>query len=312
MGLLGIYLFIGFGVIALYVGAELLVLFASKLALSWGLTKLMVGLTIVALCTSMPELVSSLLAVTQGHSPDMAFGNVIGSNIANIGLILGALAMLRPIPIHSNVVRFEAPLGVFLVIAIWLMMLSGFFYRLFGVVLVIGLMAYLSWHIHQANRAQKEQTNSLNLSLTKKFWTFFLVLLGAAITIVGGYLFIEGALHLADYYQLSSRFIGLTVVAVGSSLPEFAASFVALVRKSPELAIGNLYGSNIINILLVLGVVILVKPFAFSKLFLMRDLPILLGFAFLAWILALKKHQINRLSGLLLFCGYIAYLIWGI
>lgn len=305
-----IFLFILGGMVALYVGAELLVLFASKLALSLGLTHLMTGLTIVAFCTSTPELVSSLIALLKNNAPNMALGNVIGSNIANIGLILGALAIIRPIHVPKAVIKVEAPLGLMLVVMLWLMMLSGYMHRFFGVFLLVCLAGYFFWHFYLARKKHEEPDHPLmQLSFIHKVGFFSLVILGALITIVGGFFFIEGAAALAEQAHLSSRWVGLTLVAVGSSLPEFAASFIALMRKNPSLAIGNIFGSNILNILLVLGVMITLSPFTFSKQFLIRDLPALLAFSFLTWFFALKKGRIGRVKGLCLFVGYLAYIV---
>lgn len=306
-----IYLYLFGGVLALYLGAELLVHFATKLALSLGMSHLMTGLTIVAASTSMPELVSSLMAQLQGGYSSIALGNVIGSNIANIGLILGGLVLVRPMPVPKSVLQFEAPLGLVLVCLLWLLMLSLNITRLNGVFLVLGFIAYLFWHIRRAKANQANEEHPLR-GKSKKVKSLYLalLLLGALITVYGGYLFIEGAIALADRYQISPRIVGLTIVAVGSSLPEFAASFVALLRKNPELALGNIYGSNILNILMVLGIVSIVKPLTFSSTFLYQDLPALLIFAFLGWLLGLKSKRLTRLSGAFLLLAYAGYLFF--
>ncbi len=311
MSTLGIYVYLIGGVLALYLGAEILVFFASRLALSMGMSNLMTGLTIVAASTSMPELVSSLMAQLQGGFSSIALGNIIGSNIANIGLILGILAIAYPMKLHRNVLNFEAPLGVILVCVLWLMMLSGKISRLYGLFLIAGFLAYLFWHVHQARTSPKEERHLFqDKSIGVKLFYLVLLLIGALVTIYGGYLFIRGAIALALRYEISPRIIGLTVVAVGSSLPEFAASFIALIRKNPALAIGNIFGSNILNILMVLGIVACVKPIPFSSIFLIRDMPILLIFAFMAWFFGLKRKRLSRFSGGVLLVAYICYLFY--
>ncbi|MCH9633298.1 MAG: Inner membrane protein YrbG [Chlamydiae bacterium] len=304
-----IFVCLTIGIIFLYLGAETLVLNASKLAISFGMTTLMAGLTIVAFCTSMPELVSSLVAQISEGDSNMALGNVVGSNIANVGLILGALALVRPIPINENIRKFEAPIGIALALGLWAVMLSGKVSRSVGVVLLALLVLYVGQHIHKARVLKKsEEGKKIQISLKKKLLYIFLVLLGAAFTVTGGYIFVKGAVSFADKFNLSGRLVGLTIVAVGSSLPEFAASFVSLVRKNPDIAVGNVFGSNILNILLVLGVVALLAPLTFSRKFLFQDMPFMLGFSLLAWIMTCFSHKLNRISGAVLLLGYGCYI----
>lgn len=306
MTLSWIFLFLFFGVLFLYIGAEVLVWFASKLALSFGLSSMMTGLTVVAFCTSMPELVSSIMAELGGES-NMALGNVVGSNIANIGLILGVLALFRPMKIGENIRKVEAPLGIFLAFFLWLAMLTGRISRGVGAVFLFGLLFYLAWHIHQAQKKKREEGH-VGDSWGKKLYFVLFVILGALITVGGGYLFIDGAIELARHYEIPGRIIGLTIVAVGSSLPEFAASFIALVRKNPDIAIGNIFGSNILNILLVLGVVSLINPLSFSPSFLTVDMPVLIGISLLVWLLSFFNQRLNRISGVVLTLAYAGYL----
>ena len=297
------------GVLLLYAGAELLVHYANKLAISFGMTSLMAGLTIVAFCTSAPELVSSLVAqVSEGNS-NMALGNIIGSNVANIGLILGAVALIKPIEIERNIRVFEAPLGILLVAALWVLMLFEKIGRGIGVALIILLALYIGKHVLEARKNKKViEGSDEHLSGSKKIACLFLLTLGALIVVSGGYVFIKGAVALAEKFNISGRLVGLTIVAVGSSLPEFAASFVALYREKLNLAVGNIFGSNILNILFVLGVVSLVSPISFSSKFLVQDMPFMLGFALLAWLLSFFTQRLNRISGIILLLGYGFYI----
>jgi len=220
------------GMLFLYLGAELLVHYATKLAISFGMTPLVAGLTIVAFCTSAPELVSSLVAeITEGNS-NMALGNIVGSNVANVGLILGLLALVKPMPIERNIRVFEAPLGIILVALLWLDMLFWKLNRGVGVVLIILLILYIGKHVYEARKKNKVTPDSdEHLSGAKKTGYIFLVILGSIVVVLGGYIFVKGAVGLADKFNISGRVVGLTILAIGSSLPEFAASFVALFEK---------------------------------------------------------------------------------
>lgn len=306
MTLFWITFLLSVGVLCLYIGAEILVFFASKLALSFGMTSLMAGLTVVAFCTSMPELVSSLIAKLGGQT-DMSIGNVVGSNIANIGLILGILAIFKPVKVDHNIRGFEAPLGIILACVLWIIMLFGNISRGVGIVFLIAFLLYIVRHIYEAKK-MRDNGEHLDVSTPKKVLYTALVLVGAGVTVGGGYLFIEGAINLANRFNVSGRIIGLTIVAVGSSLPEFAASFIALVRKNPDIAVGNIFGSNIINILMVLGVVSLVSPIGFSPSFLNVDVPYMIGVSILVWLLTFFNHRLNRLSGVVLVLSYATYL----
>ncbi len=297
------------GVLLLYGGAELLVHYANKLAISFGMTPLVTGLTIVAFCTSAPELVSSLVAQISEGNANMALGNIIGSNVANIGLILGAVTLFKPIEIERNIRVFEAPLGIILAGALWVVMLFGKIGRGIGVALMILLILYIGKHVLEARKnGSVEEGSDAHLTRMKKLGCLLLLLLGALVVVCGGYVFVKGAVGFAEKFNISGRVVGLTIVAIGSSLPEFAASFVAVYRNKPNLAIGNVFGSNILNILFVLGVVTLVSPIYFSSKFLVQDMPFMLGFALLAWLLSFFTKRLNRISGAILLLCYAFYI----
>ncbi len=304
-----IIILLAIGVILLYAGAELLVHYANKLAISFGMTPLVAGLTIVAFCTSAPELVSSLVAQISEGDSNMALGNIVGSNVANIGLILGAVSLFKPIEIERNVRVFEAPLGILLTAALWVMMLFGKLGRGIGVALIILLALYIGKHVFESRKNNKVTEGSDDhLTGMKKIGCLLLLILGALIVVSGGYFFVKGAVGFAEKFNISGRVVGLTIVAIGSSLPEFAASFVAVYRNKPNLAIGNVFGSNILNILFVLGIVTLVSPIYFSPKFLLQDMPFMLGFALLAWLLSFFTQRLNRISGAILLLGYACYI----
>lgn len=296
------------GILGLYLGAELLVRFASKLALSLGMTHLMTGLTIVALCTSSPELASSLMAQIQGGYSDIALGNVIGTNISNTALIIGVLALIRPLSIHKNVWKIEAPLVLFTTALLWFLMIFGRISRFMGVLFCALLILYLIRHIWMDHPKEKEEKTVI------PFWTKSLyivgILLGTFILALGGYLLIKGAVDIGHKSGVSDRILGLTIVAIGTSLPEFAASCVALLKRMSDVALGNMFGSNVYNILMVLGIVSLVHPIEFSPKLLYQDMPLLMAASLLIWIFIFQKQVLTRLKGALLVLFYAGYLFW--
>lgn len=299
------------GILCLYMGAELLVMAASKLARSFGMTSLMTGLTIVSFCTSTPELASSLMAQIEGPYPDVALGNVIGTNIANIGLILGALALIKPMPILKSVKTFEAPLCIGAAGLLWLVMLSHRISRGVGILFCVLLVFYIIRHAWAVKKEKpKEEDEKVELSLSKRLLCILLIITGSAILAFGGYIEVLGAVKLGAMLGLSDRIMGLLVVAFGTSLPEFAATSVALLRKMPDVALGNMFGSNVYNILMVLGVVSIVKPINFSPKFITQDMPILMIFSFLIWGLIAFRDKIGRFKGGILLVCYVGYVFF--
>lgn len=299
------------GILCLYVGAELLIIYAARLAISLGMTPIVVGLTVVAFSTSTPELASTLIAQLKGNLSNMALGTIVGSNISNIGLILGLITLFKPLEIHSSVKRFEAPFTVLISILIWLFMFNHKINRFMGIILLIGIFGYVLKHVLSAKKqSSTDKKQEHKIKGLKKCFYFFLIALGIASLTVGGWLLVRGAVGLAQKIGVSDRIIGLTVVALGTSLPEFAASLVAIFRKLGDVAIGNILGSNVFNILFILGVVAIVRPIYFSQQFISKDAPILIGFSILLWILVSVQKKLNRISGLLLFACYAGYIYW--
>lgn len=299
------------GAACLYVGAELLIVYAARLAISMGMTPIVVGLTVVAFSTSTPELASTLIAQLKGDLSNMALGTIIGSNIANIGFILGLITLIKPLEIHSSVKRFEAPLTIFISILIWLFLFNHKINRLMGIFLVLGIFAYVLKHIIIARKKPKDEpVKKIHITVRKKVFYFISIALGVAFLTVGGWLLIQGAVGLAHKLGVSDRIIGLTVVALGTSLPEFAASLVAILRKLGDVAIGNILGSNVFNIFFILGFVAILRPIYFSEKFITQDAPILIGFSVLLYILVSVQKKLGRISGLLLFLCYLGYVYW--
>ena len=295
------------GVGLLYLGGELLVRFASSLAARLGLSSLTIGLTVVAFGTSAPELAASLSAALSG-SPAIAVGNVVGSNIANLGLILGLCALLAPIP-SGGVVRREVPLVVLASTLPFLWFLNGGMGRLEGLTAVVMLLGYLVWMFRQA---PQEGASTEAASQTRHpLWLTLLGILGGLVLLVlGAQTLVEGATTLARLWGVPERVIGLTLVAVGTSLPELASSLVAILRRETDMVLGNLIGSNLFNVLGILGVTSAVVPLALSIEALRPDLLVMLGVAALTFLFLVTRGRLVRWEGLVLLLGYVAYVLW--
>lgn len=308
--------FIGFiivGFLLLAAGAELLVKGSSKLALRIGITPLAVGLTIVAFGTSAPELAVSIDATLRGFSA-LALGNVIGSNIANIGLILGITALIQPIHVQRSLVRMQIPIMIVCSAALGLLLLDGDIDLMNGLLLCCALMAYtiVSYRHSRVEFAPNdtiglqeivlpEQANDLARNITA-------VVIGLALLIYGSQLFVDNAVEMARLLGISEALIGLTLVAVGTSIPELATSVLAAFRKQSDIAIGNILGSNIFNILCVLGVSALFGTIVADQ-FSILDFVTMLLFALILLPLAKSGFTLSRFEGILLLCAYAAYLV---
>jgi cation:H+ antiporter len=306
---------IGGGICLLYVGAEALVRGSAALALRMGLTHLVIGLTVVAFGTSSPEMVVSVQSSIDGNGA-IAIGNVIGSNICNIALILGLSAFVRPVRVHVQVVRLQVPLMIAVSVVACLFLLNGTLGRLEGLVLFIGIIAYTAYSIYAARAERAEFTpetlgETLPTPMHRVAFEAILTLGGFALLVFGARLFVSGAVSLAGALGISQAVIGLTIVALGTSLPELATSVVASVRNHGDIAVGNVVGSNIFNILAVLGMAALVHPIDAGGVG-MVDGAVMLAVSLLALPMARSGFVLSRREGLvllLIYCGYILYLI---
>ncbi|MEZ4232459.1 MAG: calcium/sodium antiporter [Polyangiaceae bacterium] len=248
------------GGVMLYFGAEWLVRGAAGLARAFGVAPLVIGLTVVSYGTSAPELAVSVTAALNGKS-DIAVGNVVGSNVANIGLILGVTALIAPPKVDPTLIRREIPWLLIATLSVPLIMLGNQIGRLEGALLTLGAIAFTILTLKTARQGDGEQAELEEIDESRgKLTLFGLFLVGLAVLVLGGDVFVDGAIGVAKRYGMSERVIGLTIVAVGTSLPELAASLVAALRGHSELAVGNVVGSNLFNILLILGVTSLVRP----------------------------------------------------
>lgn len=297
------------GFLILTAGAEALVRGASSLALKLGITPLVIGLTIVAFGTSAPELAVSLKSALAGN-PGIAIGNVIGSNIANIGLIIGITALIRPIQIQSQIVKRDIPIMIIVSLLFWGLNSDGDLSLLDGAILTSLLVSYLIFSYLSGKKTDKEEISCIEISEPKPLNPLIASLLivgGISMLVGGGILFVDGAVELAGLFGISELIIGLTIVAIGTSMPELVTSVVAARKGEGDIAIGNVVGSNLFNILGILGITALVHPIASSGLQLL-DLSVMLILAIVLLPLAWTGMRIGRREGALLLVTYLCYL----
>ena len=305
------FLFIAVGLLLLYVGAEGLVRGSSALALRFGVTPLVVGLTVVAFGTSSPEFVVSVRASLDNNGP-LALGNVIGSNICNVALILGLSAMIRPMKVHLQVVRTEIPVMIGTSLVLVLFLFNGSIGRLEAFVLFAGIIFYTVFNILKARKeryklGEKELTGGMP-SLSHQLWlSLIFILAGFLMLVAGASSLVKGAIGVAQSLGVSQAVIGLTIVAIGTSLPELVTSIVASIKKEEDIAIGNVIGSNIFNILAILGAAGLVNPMESGALR-FGNLIVMVFVAILTLPLAKSGFVLNRIEGAVLFFIYIGYM----
>jgi len=307
------------GLIVLVIGAEVMVRGASRLAAAFGISSLVIGLTVVAFGTSAPELAVSLQSAFNGQA-DLALGNVIGSNIANILLILGVAALTAPLLVASQLVRFDVPLMIGASLMIYLMGLDGRLNRWDGLVLFLGVVTYTVWLMRQSRREEKpsqESNENVYEDGEENGWyasllNLALVAGGLFMLVIGAQWLVDSAVTMARWWGLSELIIGLTVVAIGTSLPEIATAIVAVLRGERDIAVGNAIGSNFFNLLSVLGITSLFAPngINISGAVLAFDLPVMIAIAIACLPIFYTGNLVARWEGALFLCYYIAYLAY--
>lgn len=301
------------GVALLVVGADLLVRGSSRLALAVGLTPLVVGLTVVSFGTSAPELAVSLQAAAAGTT-EMAFGNVVGSNICNVLLILGLAALAAPLEIAPAVLRRDLPFLLGLSLLTALLALDGRFGALDGLLLLACGVAHAVVSVRQERRAPREEPDEPGGSTRRGRLAVNVlsVLGGLALLVAGAHLLVGAAVSFARALGVSELVVGLTIVAVGTSLPEIAASVLASLRGARDIAVGNVVGSNVLNLAVVLALTAIVAPkgVVVPRESLEGDLPVMLGVAFLCVPVFLNGRRVTRGEGLLLVLLYALYTTW--
>jgi cation:H+ antiporter len=312
-------LLLGFGL--LIFAAERFVFGASALARNLQISPLVIGVIVVGFGTSAPELLISGLAAWQGQS-GLAIGNAIGSNITNVALVLGAAALIRPLVVDSMVLRRELPILLAAMMIGWVLLSNGRIDRVDGVLLLVALAGVLYWMVSVAHRARAEGIDTaaepVDLAdrvsnLRAAFW----LVLGLAVLLGSSRLLVWAAVDLAEWFGVSDLVIGLTVVAVGTSLPELAACISAALKREDDIAIGNIVGSNTFNTLAVLGLPGVIAPGPFAPEVLTRDVPIMVVLTVALFVMAYgfgSSGRINRLEGgvlLLAFAGYQGLIFTG-
>ena len=299
------------GLILLAFGAEGLVRGSSSVALRLGVTPLVVGLTIVAFGTGSPEFVVSIGSALNGKS-GLALGNVIGSNISNIALILGIAAVIKPLNVRAEIVRRETPLMVVITGLLWLLLYDGELSRIDGIILLIGAIAYpfLTYYLSK-QKQKKEVTDEFAEAYEPPkgaVWKDIgFIVIGLSLLIFGANLLLDGAVKVAKYFGLSEVVIGLTIIAIGTSLPELATSAIAAKKGEADVALGNAIGSNVLNILAVLGITAMIQPISTEGVRTI-DLGVMLGSAILLNVLLGRNFILDRLEGTILIVGYFIYI----
>jgi cation:H+ antiporter len=317
MNLLWASVFLVAGLLILLKGAGFLVDGAVALAERFGISPLIIGLTVVAMGTSAPEVAASITAAARGFG-DTAIGNVYGSNIANLALIGGLCALITPITVRPGVIRMEMPIMLFVALLLWpILALDSFLTRDESLLLLILFAAMLIFTVynglHQAKQhPEDEQHASVHLTHAKRSLpvNLLFVILGLICLAAGADLAIRGAVRLGDFAGLSKAVIGLTIMAIGTSLPELATCLVATFKGHDDISIGNLVGSNVFNTLLVVGAAGAIKPFSVSSRLIGVDYWVMIAVSAAFLIIAAITKRIGRLPGLALLVGYIVYLVY--
>ncbi|MEY3122766.1 MAG: hypothetical protein RI993_1591 [Pseudomonadota bacterium] len=306
-----------FGFALLVWGADRFVLGASALARNLGISPLIIGLTIVGFGTSAPELLVSAVAAWEGN-PAMGIGNVLGSNITNIGLILGLTALIAPMTVHSVTLKREFPVLLLIMILALLLMLDGELGQFDGGVLLLGTVLLIAWMVRlglndrNGDAMASEFSKEIPAQLPTSKAVMWLVL-GGIILLVSSRMLVWGAVNIAEWFGVSDLIIGLTIVAIGTSLPELAASIVSALKGEHDIAIGNVLGSNMFNLLAVLAMPGLIQPSRLPADVLFRDFPVMFGLTIILLGISYGWRgagRINRIEGGALLCAYLGYLGW--
>ena len=301
--------FVVLGSVLLYAGAHLLIRGASSLARGMGVAPAVVGLTVVAFGTSLPELVVTVTAALRGNA-DIALGNVVGSNIANMGLILGLATAIRSLSVEFTLLKREVPMGLGAVALVVLLSLDGVLGRGDAVVLLCAFAAFLWWSVAGERKAPGEvqaRYHRASASRLRRGMEALAAVAGLAGVLLGGHLLVEGGVTVARLLGVPPVIVGLTLVAVGTSLPELAASLVAAARGEDDISVGNVLGSNLFNLLGILGVAAFLDPISVPPTFFRFQYPVLAAFTLALLPICRTGMGISRGEGVLLLTGYAAY-----
>ncbi len=290
----------------LFYGAEFIVKGGSRLARYFGLSPIVIGLTVVAFGTSLPELVVSIVAAIGGSSP-IAIGNVVGSNIANVGLVLGISSLIFPIKINLSQIKNDLIIYIFVCLMFSAFCMNGSISRQEGLILFLSVLIY-TWYsfYYSSSKNNDEDVNDKNPSNLRML--FILIISGITLLSFGANLFVKGAIDIARYFGISEIVIGMTIVALGTSLPELATSVIASFRKEHAISIGNIVGSNLFNLLSVIGIVSLVSPIESPKEILFFEIPYMIIYGLILFPIGMLKQPIHRLTAAFLLIGYLLFI----
>ncbi len=299
-------IFLIIGSAMLFYGAEFIVKGGSQLARYFGLSPIVIGLTVVAFGTSLPELVVSIVAAIGGSSP-IAIGNVVGSNIANVGLVLGISSLIFPIKINLSQIKNDLIIYIFVCLMFSAFCMNGSISRQEGLILFLSVLVY-TWYsfYYSSSKNNDEDVNDKNPSNLRML--FILIISGITLLSFGANLFVKGAIDIARYFGISEIVIGMTIVALGTSLPELATSVIASFRKEHAISIGNIVGSNLFNLLSVIGIVSLVSPIESPKEILFFEIPYMIIYGLILFPIGMLKQPIHRLTAAFLLIGYLLFI----
>lgn len=309
------------GLAMLVYGADVLVKGASRLALIFGMSPLLIGLTVVSFGTSAPELAISMFSSFQGVS-ELALGNVIGSNLFNTLAILGITALVTPILVHQKLLRIEVPFMIIVSLLTWFMSIDGQISRWEGGILFALLVAYLGYCGVQSNQEDSAVLSEYEAEFGQKdtpksrskVWNGFLLIFGILLLVGGSRALVHGAVDIAKTFGVSELVIGLTIVSIGTSLPELATSVIAAFKGEQDIAVGNIIGSNLFNLLAVLGLTTLISPNSMpaSEHVIYFDLIFMIASAIACLPIFFTSHKISRLEGFIFLFFYLAYMAYTI
>jgi cation:H+ antiporter len=302
----------GLGLILLILGADWFLRGASGIALRYGISPFVVGLLIVGFGTSAPELAVNVSAVLR-QSYDLALGNVVGSNIANIGLIVGVSALISPLVVQMRLLRVEAPLMILVGVLLWVLCINGVLGRGDAAVLLIGfvaLLVYVGRTARLESPAVQEELGELAVKRPGLKRSLLKLVIGLAVLLLGADLMVDSAVYLARIWGWSELVIGLTVVAIGTSLPELASSLIAAWRGQTDIAVGNVVGSCLFNVLLILGVTAMIHPLPVDSRLLWVEIPIMILFAAVLYPILRRGLNVQRWEGGMLLTAFVAFTGW--
>ena len=300
------------GILLLSIGGDMLTRYSVELSHKLSIPKIIIGMTIVSFATSAPELIVSLNATMMGYS-DFALGNVLGSNIANLGLVLGIVVIIYPITIKRRFYYTDFPLLIFSTAVFYLFIASNSeISRTEGIIMLVLILLILFYLFYYQKPDTSTLDKDLSLGKEKVSTSFFLLVISAAILWLGAETLIKSSISVANKFNVSERIISITMVAIGTSIPELAASVAASLKKHNDLAIGNLIGSNIFNLLVVIGITSVVNPITGIDFdIISKDMIWVVVFSFILLPLVYfhKRNKLNRMKGIILLAMYVAFII---